>query len=322
MSRISVLILILIMVFVDVAVAGDSSIKVNCSEQSGMIRVVLETDSESLINQSNVSESYSLIKISFSEPFSYKGGAVVESVKIYKKEDSLFLNVKNLQKIKVVRLSSPPRLVIDAYLPEQKKKPPTEILQADAKEIRNFTLMLDAGHGGSDTGITGQQFKESLLTLSIANDLYKQLAPKAQKVLLLRREDVYQSLEQRITDAGKTRIDAFFSIHLTNQKYCSIFISKIPANTSSKDIKYNVALAQSAYIERSRVLAHAIGEAIKEGMKLDVVYVEAPLPLISAIRAPAIMIELPTPATLSYSAETINSLAASIIKALVDYAQR
>ncbi len=323
-----VLILILVVAFADTAiVAAESSITVHCFEQGGMVRVVFESDSESLITQSTVSESYSLVKISFNELFNYKGGAVPASVKIYKKEDSLFLNVRNLQRIKTIRLSSPPRLVIDAYVSEQKKEQPDSVqpvpsVQPGTKDLRNFVLMLDAGHGGSDTGITGQQFKESLLTLSVVNDLYKQLAPKLQRVLLLRKDDVYQSLEQRLTDAGKTKVDVFFSIHLTNQKHCNVFISKIPANVSSKDIRYDLALAQSAYIERSRVLAHATGEAIKELTKLDVAYIEVPLPLLSAIRAPAVMIELPVAAVQPYSAETINSLATAIVKALVNYAQR
>ncbi|MBF0318086.1 MAG: N-acetylmuramoyl-L-alanine amidase [Nitrospirae bacterium] len=321
MVRTGGLILLLIVVFAGAALAGDSSITVHCSEQSGMVRVVFESDSEPLIEQSTVSESYSLVKISFSEPFNYKGGAVPASVKIYKKEDSLFLNVRNLQKIKSIRLSSPPRLVVDAYVTEQKKVSPSDMPQTDTKDLRGFVLMLDAGHGGSDTGIIGGQVKgESLLTLSIVNDLYKQLTPKVQKVLLLRKDDVYLSFEQRLADAAKTKIDVFLSIHMTNKKHCSIFISKTPANVSSKEIKYDPALAQSAYIERSRVLAHATGEAIKELTHLDVVYVEAPMPMLSAIRAPAIMIELPiaTP----YSAEIINSLSASIVKALAGYAQR
>ncbi|KJU83784.1 secreted protein, partial [Candidatus Magnetobacterium bavaricum] len=114
-----------------VALAGDSSITVHCSEQNGMVRVVFESDSEPLIEQSTVYESYSLVKISFSEPFNYKGGTVPASVKIYKKEDSLFLNVRNLQKIKPIHLSSPPRLVIDAYVTEQKKTPPTDMPQSE-----------------------------------------------------------------------------------------------------------------------------------------------------------------------------------------------
>ncbi|KJU83236.1 secreted protein containing Cell wall hydrolase/autolysin, catalytic domain protein [Candidatus Magnetobacterium bavaricum] len=306
--------------FAGAAFAGDSSVTVHCSEQSGMVRVVFESDSEPLIEQSTVSESYSLVKISFSEPFNYNGGTVPASVKIYKKEDSLFLNVRNLQKIKSIRLSSPPRLVIDAYVTEQKKTTPTEPSQAETKDLRGFVLMLEAGHGGSDTGIIGGQLKESLLTLSIVNDLYKQLAPKVQKVLLLRKDDVYMSFEQRLADAAQSKTEVFFSIHMTHKKHAGIFISKMPANVSSKDIKYDPTLAQSGYIERSRVLAHATGEAIKEFTNLDVVYVEAPLPMLSAIRAPAIMIELPiaTP----YSAETIKSIADSIVKALVSYAQR
>ncbi|KJU83065.1 secreted protein containing Cell wall hydrolase/autolysin, catalytic domain protein [Candidatus Magnetobacterium bavaricum] len=303
-----------------VALAGDSSITVHCSEQNGMVRVVFESDSEPLIEQSTVYESYSLVKISFSEPFNYKGGTVPASVKIYKKEDSLFLNVRNLQKIKSIHLSSPPRLVIDAYVTEQKKTPPTDMPQTETKDLRGLLLILDAGHGGSDTGIIGGQLKESLLTLSIVRDLYKQLVPKVQKLLLLRKDDVHMSFEQKLADVAQTKMDVFLSIHMTHKKHCSIFISKMPANVSSKDIKYDSALAQSGYIERSRALAHATGEAIKELTNLDVVYVEAPLPLLSAIRAPAIMIELPiaTP----YSAETIKSLTDSIVKALVSYAQR
>ncbi|MBF0345793.1 MAG: N-acetylmuramoyl-L-alanine amidase [Nitrospirae bacterium] len=322
MAKINCLIIILLIALIDVSLADDSSIVVRSSEQSGMIRIVFETENESLISQASVFESYSLVKIDFNEPFNYKGGALLEPVKIYKKEDSLFMNIRNLQKIKFVRLSSPPRLVIDAYLAEQKSPPPVNTVQAETKELRHLVVMFDAGHGGADMGVRGEQFKESLLTLSITSDLAKQIAPKVQKAVLLRKEDVQQSIEQKLTDVGNTRIDAFFSIHLTRQKHFNIYISKMPAYASSKVAKYNTTLAQSAYIERSRALANSVGQAITNGTKLNVVYAEIPLPLLSAIKAPAVMLELPEPQTLSYNAETIDTLAASIIKALMDYAKR
>lgn len=81
----------------------------------------------------------------------------------------------------------------------------------------SFTVVIDAGHGGHDTGAVGLKMKvqEKNLNLSVA----KQLASKIRenypdvKVVLTRETDVFLPLQERADIANKNHADLFISIH-------------------------------------------------------------------------------------------------------------
>lgn len=81
----------------------------------------------------------------------------------------------------------------------------------------SFTVVIDAGHGGHDTGAVGQKkgVQEKALNLTVA----KQLAAKIQekypdvKVVLTRDTDVFLPLQQRADIANKNHANLFISIH-------------------------------------------------------------------------------------------------------------
>lgn len=77
-----------------------------------------------------------------------------------------------------------------------------------------FVVVLDAGHGGKDTGNRGNGYFEKRIALNIALKVGASLA-KAQgvKVIYTRKSDVFVDLIERANIANKADADLFISIH-------------------------------------------------------------------------------------------------------------
>jgi N-acetylmuramoyl-L-alanine amidase len=77
------------------------------------------------------------------------------------------------------------------------------------------TIVLDAGHGGNDTGTRNQarQLDEKLFTLDVAQRLRRLLRDDKWRVLLTRDDDRFISLADRAEFANSAKADLFVSIH-------------------------------------------------------------------------------------------------------------
>lgn len=77
------------------------------------------------------------------------------------------------------------------------------------------TVVVDAGHGGSDPGAIGPGgLREKDVTLSVALDLEKRLVARGFRVVMTRRADRTISLEERTALAEGVGGDVFVSIHV------------------------------------------------------------------------------------------------------------
>lgn len=78
------------------------------------------------------------------------------------------------------------------------------------------TIMIDPGHGGSDSGTTGKMgTKEKDITLDIAKRLRERLKKYGRyNILITREQDIALPLNQRVELARSSRADLFLSIHL------------------------------------------------------------------------------------------------------------
>ena len=85
---------------------------------------------------------------------------------------------------------------------------------AENLAMHEFTVVLDAGHGGVDGGTQGQGVLEKNLSLAITRRVEKHLATAGVRTVLTRRDDTYVSLEKRIDLANRHQPSAFVSIHL------------------------------------------------------------------------------------------------------------
>ena len=88
--------------------------------------------------------------------------------------------------------------------------------------IKIKTVVLDAGHGGKDTGAISKNgvIKEKDITLSVALKLGKMINSNYPdvKVVYTRKRDEYIELSKRAEIANRNKADLFISIHVNSQK--------------------------------------------------------------------------------------------------------
>ena len=82
------------------------------------------------------------------------------------------------------------------------------------KPLKNVTITVDAGHGGSEAGAIGcLGDREKDVTLSIAKFLEKELNKRGANVVMTRDDDKYIGLSERVDIANYTNSSIFISIH-------------------------------------------------------------------------------------------------------------
>lgn len=82
--------------------------------------------------------------------------------------------------------------------------------------IKGMTIVVDAGHGGKDSGARGAKSYEKQHTLDISKRLANYLQQMGAKVLLSRSDDTYVSLSGRTSFANARKADVFISVHLNS----------------------------------------------------------------------------------------------------------
>ncbi|KKP24707.1 MAG: N-acetylmuramoyl-L-alanine amidase [candidate division TM6 bacterium GW2011_GWF2_28_16] len=119
------------------------------------------------------------------------------------------------------KLEDPSRLVIDFFRKNELEKLQNRgkgILQAqnfEQKNNKDFRILVDAGHGGSDFGAQGFfLLKEKDLTLDIARRVHNELKKNGFNVYLTRNDDQTLTLKERNELAGQLNADLFVSIHV------------------------------------------------------------------------------------------------------------
>ena len=81
-------------------------------------------------------------------------------------------------------------------------------LSRDVKKI-----VVDAGHGGDDTGAVGKKYNEKDLNLALAFKIKSALEAKGFEVILSRDRDIFLTLDKRSEFAAEKQADIFLCIH-------------------------------------------------------------------------------------------------------------
>jgi len=88
--------------------------------------------------------------------------------------------------------------------------PPPSSRHAAAKKV----IVIDAGHGGHDSGALGAHYQEKQLTLAAAKALKAKLEKTGNyKVVLTRSDDTFIPLEERVRISRAAHADLFISLH-------------------------------------------------------------------------------------------------------------
>lgn len=93
---------------------------------------------------------------------------------------------------------------------------PAKVVNQTALSLLGLTIVVDAGHGGSDTGAIGNGLKEKDITLDVAKRLQSKLSAQGAKVVMTRTSDTYPTLTERVEMANSIGADVFVSIHINS----------------------------------------------------------------------------------------------------------
>ena len=132
------------------------------------------------------------------------------------------LDLKGQDAYQVFTLGDPPRLIVDLGVREAQREaiaravpraaPEDEDAESGRRPIRR--IIVDAGHGGHDTGAIGPRgVREKDVTLAMARRLAEKLRGQGFEVTLTRTDDRYLKLEERTAMANLARGDLFVSLH-------------------------------------------------------------------------------------------------------------
>lgn len=324
-------------------------ISLRFSRQDALLRVVVEGD-ETIISGSTTIASPAVLRIDFPSPFELKKPQdfIFEAVR---KDRSLIINLKEISDIRVYKLSNPSRIVAEMKTksPEvapqagqgtaPQQKPPEQSAAPSAKQPAipqgaappatappspappspaYRTVIIDPGHGGYDYGLYSQDFREKDVNLNIAKDLGALLAKKGIKVLLTRKVDQSLPLSERIVFANSRTPDLFLSIHAAPSETFSVTTAASDDAGVDPVIRlYRLSHRQSRHLEKSRAVARAITEVLQADFKPGTTMRELPLPVLSSLDAPAVLIEYPVTAKKTLSQKEREKFIGLIIKGLV-----
>jgi N-acetylmuramoyl-L-alanine amidase len=132
------------------------------------------------------------------------------------------LELKGKDAYQVFTLGDPPRLIVDLGVEEARKdaiaraipRPVGDDEDAESGDRPIRRIIVDAGHGGHDTGAIGPRgVREKDVTLAMAKKLAVKLRASGFEVTLTRTDDRYLKLEERTAIANLARGDLFVSLH-------------------------------------------------------------------------------------------------------------
>lgn len=119
---------------------------------------------------------------------------------------------------KTAVLSTRPKTKNGIILPSRKPSPPQKASPSTPPPVKNLykpLIVIDAGHGGADSGASGKnRAREKNVTLSAAKELKRALeATGRYRAILTRSNDRYIKLYKRVSIARSNNADLFISLH-------------------------------------------------------------------------------------------------------------
>lgn len=336
---------------------GPSIVNIRAGNHKNYIRFVFETPENQAEKASVILSGSNDIKIEFQSPIMFRLSGAKEPLVARKKiiinensqivpgESNCVITVNKLDDIKVSKLQSPYRLIVDAFINEsapenvtEKKadnatkktdtapKKPDNSSQSQAplvktgKSVANHeaaptpgTLIIDVGHGGQDSGIRAGNFSEKDISLGVAKELGSALSKGGQKVFYTRQSDHGLSISQRIKVVRRISPEVLLSIHMSAKDEFILYtpIRKTPAAGEAA----NLQMIKSS--GREAALIKTLTQKLKDEFKLNVRNEKLPLPLLNAMNIPAVLIEFPGPEKFKYDRNSKKKLAELISGAII-----
>jgi N-acetylmuramoyl-L-alanine amidase len=196
--------------------------------------------------------------------------------------------------------------------------------QAPPPPGTRFVVVIDAAHGGDDTGAhlsSGQLEKAANLALSVR--LRSLLSARGFQVVTTRENDASVDLNHRAEIANHASAAVCLSLHATESgSGVHLFASSLAPAPSTRFMPWKTA--QAAWETRSLALAGALNSALTHA-GLNVTLGRIPLPGVESMTCPALAVELgpqrdadkkitAEPDNPDYQAQVATALAAAVLE--------
>jgi len=135
--------------------------------------------------------------------------ADIRSIDVHEDAKGLVLNCSLPRPMGVVLSTTKNKVTLSLYKPEV----------GDGK-IAGKIIVIDAGHGGTDTGARSNDgsVNEKDITLAVALQVAEKLSKQGATVVMTRKTDVKIPLKERADIANRNKADFFISIHINSNK--------------------------------------------------------------------------------------------------------
>jgi N-acetylmuramoyl-L-alanine amidase len=195
---------------------------------------------------------------------------------------------------------------------------------AQPAPVSRFVVVLDAAHGGDDTGShldSGQLEKTVNLALEVR--LRSLLSARGIQVITTREADASITLDQRAAIANHANAAVCVSLHASETGAgIHLFASSLEPEPSGRFMPWKTA--QAPWVTRSLGLAGAVNSALTHA-GLNVTLGRIPLPGIESMTCPALAVEVAPqrdsdhkitaePDNADYQSRVANAIAAAVLE--------
>jgi N-acetylmuramoyl-L-alanine amidase len=228
--------------------------------------------------------------------------------------------------VKIVEQEQPPEINIEV---------PLEQLTNEA--FKGRTVVIDAGHGGGDTGfVYPGRTPEKNITLSVAGFLQQSLQKVGLKAVNIRSSDTEMTQSERTSIANRHGADLIISLHVGASNspdktgVCCLVYSKAGTVVADEKEILTEAAVYREWLENTRFdlasfLARRINERLKTQLKVESRGVkQLPVSQLKYLINPAVLVEIgmlsdPTEGKNLLSSKYHEAVAAAITNGVIDF---
>ena len=198
-----------------------------------------------------------------------------------------------------------------------------QIISAQSLPLQDTIIMVDAGHGGRDSGTYYGDILEKDINLEIAKELEKELTKYGAIVYMTRKRDVDLS---SIYDSAKKRGDLYRRLLLIKEKKCDLYIS-IHINWYDDNTLRGSEVLYNSINKENKVLAQSIMNRFKKELDSNRNIKTTDLYMYRNTTTPGVLVECgylsnPAERKLLQKEEYQKRLAKTIIKGIIDFMRK
>jgi N-acetylmuramoyl-L-alanine amidase len=200
-------------------------------------------------------------------------------------------------------------------------------------------VVVDAGHGGSNTGAPGRVpgAFEKQVTLAVARVLQNRLEREGVRVVMTRERDRYLTLRERVRRANAAGADCFLSLHTNaspehGRHGVEVYVlEKQTAEVEARRAASKTSGVQSLLAELGLLDAHrvsvSLATAILGRLQPGQLAKQAGYDVLSGVNAPAVLVEMgfidhPIEGPLLLQAETQRRIGEALAEGVFDFLSR